>query len=353
MGGGYPLERASRTRRRRIDGLPRGYVIPMQLPRPRGPFGAQLHEALLDRDAPLPEGVPSDEADFQLSLWVLYELHYRGIEGVDADREWDPRLIELRGRLEHEFESRVRELTKPLVVDALGEPDMVSQLERITGYDEGPSLTSYLQRQATEEQYREFLIQRSIYHLKESDPHAFAIPRLHGPAKVALAELQYDEFGGGVPERLHSQLFADALDGAGLDSRYGAYADVATPQTLALNNVMSLFALHRRLRGACMGHLAAFEMTSSIPCRKFVQGAQRLELDERVVTYFDEHVEADAVHEQIAARDICARLAADEPELHDDVLVGAAACVLLEAAAGGDMVERWTAGESSLWSHDG
>ena len=35
--------------------------------------------------------------------------------------------------------------------------------------------------------------------------------------------------------------------------------------TLAIGNLMSLFGLHRRLRGAIVGHLAAFEMTSSLP----------------------------------------------------------------------------------------
>jgi hypothetical protein len=111
---------------------------------------------------------------------------------------------------------------------------------------------------------------------------------------------------------------------------------------------MSLFGLHRRLRGACMGHLAAFEMTSSLPCRRYLQGAERLTLDERVGRYFDEHVEADAVHEQLAARDICAALVDAEPDLHEQVLRGAAACVMLEAAAGTAMVRAWEAGRSSL-----
>ena len=39
---------------------------------------------------------------------------------------------------------------------------------------------------------------------------------------------------------------------------------------------MSLFGLHRRLRGALVGHLAAFEMTSSIPNRRYGDGLRRL-----------------------------------------------------------------------------
>ena len=64
---------------------------------------------------------------------------------------------------------------------------------------------------------------------------------------------------------------------------------------------MTLFGLHRRLRGAIAGHLAAFEMTSSLPNRTYGDGFRRLGFGGDVTGYFDEHVEADAVHEQIAA----------------------------------------------------
>ena len=66
---------------------------------------------------------------------------------------------------------------------------------------------------------------KSIYHLKESDPQSFVLPRISGRPKVALAELQYDEYGGGRPERLHQALFAGGLEACGLSSEYGAYID--------------------------------------------------------------------------------------------------------------------------------
>ena len=52
---------------------------------------------------------------------------------------------------------------------------------------------------------------RSVYHLKEADPSAWVLPRLTGPAKAALAELLYDEYGGGRAERLHAGLFARGM----------------------------------------------------------------------------------------------------------------------------------------------
>jgi hypothetical protein len=46
------------------------------------------------------------------------------------------------------------------------------------------------------------------------------------------------------------------MDGAGLDSRYGRYLDEVPAVTLATVNMMSLFGLHRAMRGALVGHFA-------------------------------------------------------------------------------------------------
>jgi hypothetical protein len=314
------------------------------LPEPRGSFSELLFAAMKDPHAPMPQTQPDDEDDLQISLWALYELHYGGFRDVAAILEWSPKLLDRRAALESVFESRLRALTAPLESATCEAGSIVDRLMQIAAFDDGrPSLASHLQRTATVNQFRDFLMQRSIYHLKESDPHAFAVPRLRGRPKVALAELQYDEFGAGVPSRLHSALFADALAAAGLSNAYGEYVDRAYAEVLAVNNAMSLFGLHRRLRGACMGHLAAFEMTSSFPSRRYAMGAERLGFDEPVAAYFDEHVEADAVHEQIAARDICQELARAEPDLIDDIAFGAAACVLLEGEASKVLIDGWDA----------
>jgi hypothetical protein len=101
-------------------------------------------------------------------------------------------------------------------------------------------------------------------------------------------------------------------------------------EVLEQNNAMSLFGLHRRLRGAALGHLAAFESTSSLPCRRMSQGMARLDMPQEIIEYYDEHVEADAVHEQLAVRTICGSLIDDEPRLIDDVFFGAFTCLDLE-----------------------
>jgi hypothetical protein len=332
----------------------------MKVPQPRGALSRQVADALHDADGgrfALIDWTPADvtsacadllaDDDVQLALWMLYELHYRGFEDVPVDHEWNPHAIALRRGIEATFEQELHERTEAEVDAALtSSDDLVEQIEHVIDAMEGPSLSRFLHRRANRDQVLEYLVQRSVYHLKESDPHSFVLARVDGPSKVALAELQYDEYGSGRPDRLHATLYGDALAACGLDRRYGAYIDSVPGHTLAVNNVMSLFALQRRLRGAALGHLTAFEATSSVPCRRIAAGVERVGLPEVTAAYFHEHVEADAVHEQMAMRDICGSLVEEFPGLRADVLFGVAACLHLDALAATELLQSWGADQA-------
>ena len=296
---------------------------------------------------PSPDGVLRDD-DLQLALFCAYEPAYGGFAGVDDDLEWSAPLLAARAAIEAPFEAALR---AAVPVPARPEPTRAAVAEALfalTAEDSGPSLARFIARKATLDQLCEFLVQRSVYTLKEADPHSWGVPRLSGRAKAALVEIQSDEYGGGRPGRMHSAIFAGTMRALGLDDAYGAYLDQVSAATLASMNTMSLFGLHRRLRGAVVGHLAAFEMTSSIPNRLYGSGFRRHGFDADTTFYFDEHVEADAVHEQIAGRDLAGGLVEADPALLDDVLFGAAACLAVDGWAARQMLDAWTAERSSL-----
>ena len=328
----------------------------------RGPVSAMLQRVLV---APATSGLPVDapeivgralaetgdilrDDDLQLALFLMYALHYGSLPGLDASWEWEPSLIAARGRIERAFEAALRGSAD--VVDP-PEPDrdaVARWLFDLTAPTAGPGMSRYVAKKASLEQLREFLILRTVYTLREADPHSWAIPRLSGRSKAALVEIQSDEYGGGDPARVHATIFAQTVRGAGLDDTYGTYIDTVPAVVLASHNAMSLFGLHRRLRGAIVGHLAAFEMTSSIPNRSYGDGFRRLGFGTDVTWYFDEHVEADAVHEQIAGRDLAGSLAEDEPDLLPDILFGARACLVLDDLVGDHVLAAWEAGRSAL-----
>ena len=205
-----------------------------------------------------------------------------------------------------------------------------------------------MEREATLDQAREFLIHRSAYQLKEADPHSWVIPRLEGAAKTMVMEIQYDEYGSGDPAWMHAELFRSTMIAAGLDGSYGAYLDRLPGTTLATVNLISLFGLHRRWRGALIGHLAAFEMTSSLPNRGYGNGFRRLGFDAEARRFFDEHVVADSVHEVLAS-DLAVEVASREPALAADIIFGAQALdVISKSRSSAALLRAWRAGASAL-----
>jgi hypothetical protein len=282
------------------------------------------------------------DLDLQLALACCYELNYRGFDDVDDESEWDAGQLALRAALERYFLTALRARV-PWPTEALLSLPVHEGLSVVVNDAGGqkPSASTFLMRDANLEHWRDFMAQRSVYQLKEADPHTWQIPRVHSATKAALVEIQTDEYGGGNLARMHSALFAQSMREIGLDETYGRYWDEAIAETHATVNLMSLFGLHRRWRGASLGHLAALEMTSTVPNRRYGNGLRRLGFGPRATAYFDEHVEADAVHEQVAAVDLCGALVRAEPMLHADVLWGAACCLALDEDAGATMLRRW------------
>jgi len=319
-----------------------------------GPVSAMLLDVLrcapgMPVELPVLDATPAllADDDVQLALYLCYELHYGELEGVDERWEWDPGLLAFRAVVERAFEAALRAAVPP--PEWTAPPEVLSTaLQALVADDDGPPLSRFVEARATRAQARELLVHRSAYQLKEADPHSWAIARLSGAPKAALVEVQADEYGSGRPERIHATLFAKAMATVGLDPRYGSYLERLPGITLATVNLMSLLGLHRRLRGAIVGHLAAFEMTSSLPNRRYGNGLRRLGFGEDATDFFDEHVEADAVHEQVAAWDLAGGLAAAEPQLAPDILWGAAALLELEARWARHLLEAWERGESSL-----
>ncbi|HZF91717.1 iron-containing redox enzyme family protein [Streptomyces sp.] len=317
-----------------------------RLPTPRGPLSAAVMDCLrASGPAPDPDSV-ADAApygdDLQLALYLCYELHYRGFAGVAPEREWDPEVLRARAALERCFLSALR--ADAPVHD--GVEDAIADL--LTEPVDGAGVSHFLRDEGELWHLREYAAQRSLYHLKEADPHAWVLPRLRGRAKAAMAAVEFDEFGGGRADRVHARLFADLMADLGLDTTYGRYLEVASAEALATVNMMSLFGLHRALRGALVGHFAAVEITSSPGSRRLAEAMRRTGAGPAAEHFYDEHVEADAVHEQVVRHDVIGGLLEDEPQLARDVAFGIDATSLVEDRLADRLLSDWRAGRSSL-----
>jgi hypothetical protein len=276
---------------------------------------------------------------------VCYELHYRGFLGVNPAWEWNPVLLHLRARLEQAFMEVIRKAVGEIADDEFADAEMDAlSVEAVGG--EGPSF--YLRDHGTWEQMREYFVHHSLYHLKEGDPHAWAIPRLTGQAKASFVAVEYDEFGAGRGTHVHAQLFADLMTAAGLDASYLGYLDHVPAESLAVVNLMSLFGLHREYRGAAIGHFASTEITSPPGSQRMVQALKRLRAPNECVEFYREHVEADAVHEQVVRTDVVGDLLEREPHLNRDVVFGIRARDVVDGRLAAHMTACWRDGRTSL-----
>ncbi|MFE7561614.1 iron-containing redox enzyme family protein [Kitasatospora sp. NPDC057500] len=301
----------------------------------RRPGGDRWEDAVRDSD-------PWGE-DHQLALHLCYELHDRGLPGVHPGWEWDPGLLALRRTLERPFLAAVRAATRP--VPPLAET--VDRLLTATG-DSGPS--AYLETEGERWQAREYLVHRSVYHLKEADPQLWLLPRIHGPAQAVLMTVTFDEYGAGRPENAHALLFARMMADLGLEPAYGHYLDAVPAPALAVVNLMTLFGLHRALRGAAVGQFAAIEISSPPGAARLAAALERLGAGPDGTLFYREHVEADAVHEQLVRRGVIDELAAAEPGLAEDIAFGLAAAGTVDDRFGAHVLDHWRAGRSSLRS---
>lgn len=330
----------------------------MRLPAPRGPISTALFACLSGDPGPVPsqltelvDALPETTADarsdedVQISLWVCYGLSYAGFDGVDERWEWEPSLLAVRGGMEAVFERDVlAEVRVPEDLTPAKVPTFLMDLCSAAPTE----FLKFMHHTATLEQFRELVITRSIDALHEGDAHTWAIPRVTGRAKSALIEIQADEYGGGMPGRGHYELYEILMSELDLDPAYGAYIEQIPAAALALHNLRSMFGLHQRWRGRILGNLAATEIGSSLINRHFSEGLARLGASKRSRWFYDEHILADAVHEQLAAHDMCGGFVADYPAEWEQVVIGALATLNVRALFARSVVDPWAAGVTSL-----
>jgi hypothetical protein len=330
-----------------------------ELPQARGPVTESLFKALIRSPGSMSDAVadqlfvddPLFGEDAPLALYSLYELHYRGFLNVADGWEWDPNCLELRRNLERAFIRQLRhEVTASYGSSSINPDDVLHEL-RVLMSSTGPSLSTFMAVDGTPDHVREFGIHRSPYQGKEADPHTWAIPRLRGQSKAALVLIQFGEYGDGQTSKMHSELFSDALEAMGLERRCGAHLDAVPGASLSAVNLVSLFGLHRRWRGALIGHLALFEMCSVELMSHQVDAMRRLGMD-GAIPFYEAHVESDVAHERVALNEMVGGLLLDEPSLSDDVVFGARALDLIERKFAERLLSAWSIGESSLRRKD-
>ncbi|RDH12355.1 iron-containing redox enzyme family protein [Tsukamurella pulmonis] len=324
-----------------------------RLPVPRGPLSQWAIRAL-ETGAPDPRpqmaGHIRDEGatdvwgeDAQLALFVCQEMHYRGWGGVDPALEWHPAIIAARVALEDALLTAVEREVEP-ITDGATASGALAALARDSVYAGGA--VERLGAAADAARFRDYFAARSIYHLKEADPHAWAIPRLGPMCKAPFVAVAFDEYGAGHGRNVHQCLYADLLDAMGMASGYLEHLDRVPAAAIAPVTLMSALGLRRARLGAAIGHFAATEVASPPGSARMVAALERIGAPDAAVRFYREHVEADAVHELVMRHDVVGGLVTDDPGAERDVLWGIAAWRLVEDRLDDALLAAWRSGKT-------
>jgi hypothetical protein len=288
-----------------------------------------------------------DDSDFQLALFLCYELHYRSISNLEL--EWDPTLLGLRLELEDTFVRRLRQNSEPGEVNP---GDVVALLDQVVRTRNVENIAEYLDQRGSLDQLREYCVLRSPSLLRSGDASALGVARLRGRAKAAMARIQFGDLGYGDAAAMISSQFSATMTSLQLEPNYGAYTDNLPAVSLAAANLESLFGLHQRWRAALVGQLTASKMTSVDAMSHCSRAMQRLEGSVAGAQYFDVRMNADAIHAFIARNQLVTGLLETDPTSSDDVVFGAQAYLTLEDNLARHVLGSWSEKCSSLFRWD-
>lgn len=296
-----------------------------------------------------------DPAALDVAHRTLYLLGAQaGWSPVDAvrDNEHDLTLIALRLELERAFEAqlaRVAALPEPPPPEPAAVRAWLTDLALERPLFDAPSMGAYYREQATLDQLREVVAQRSLFFLKEPDPWTMVIPSLRGKAKAGLIDLILDEYGWGRHDQMHSTVYATLMERLGLDTGHDHYLDQTAWQLLAGLNYQAMLARHRRLCRRMYGYVYLVEADSPGSMRNYLAAYARAGIDDPdVLTFYELHIDADEGHADVALNEVVAPVLDEQPAAAAEIARGVVEGRYLHALFSRHLHARFSAGRSSL-----
>jgi hypothetical protein len=320
------------------------------LPWPRGPLSAFVVSALqrqpgtLGSTPPISRTDALSDDDFELALYLCYEMHFRGL--ASAEWAWDPGLKKFRSELERAFVNRLRDEINDFTMHYTF--DTVSALDEVIEECAGSSLMSYFDDSGTIDQFREFCVHRSVYQFRADYNAPDTTPQSEFDPVPASTSVRFEDLGSSVDAQLRSSFFSTTMSSLGLDNSHGSYVEIVPGVTLATVNLKSMFSFHPHWRAAMFGHAAASEVTSLESMERYCRALNRFGLEAVGRRFVDVAVPFDARRPLIARNQVFAELLTAEPKLATDVIFGAAAVLLLEQRFADHLLDAWTEDRTSL-----
>lgn len=266
-------------------------------------FEAQVHgfetalELALKEAYSQPHGSDAAHLFIQRILYRINRLNLFWYDDLNHYvNERSPYLHKIRHQIETSWQAW--ELNK-LSVEAYKELDTKQALLDRYNADLDPPLSPdaiYLREHMPFEGYRYLLAITSFDGLVEASRLSRILGGAANEVQATLTKVLLEEYGNGRLARKHSTFFAHMMTELGLSIQPEAYFDLVPWQMLAGINHNFLLTECKRHFLRYNGGLAYFEVAGPSAYRNYLAAAQRLELSDAAMGYWDLHIKEDERH---------------------------------------------------------
>ncbi|MEH1921097.1 iron-containing redox enzyme family protein [Nostoc sp.] len=210
-------------------------------------------------------------------------------------------------------------------VAALQQLDVKHALIERASADLNPPLSEssrYIREEMTEAGYRHLLAIGSFDGLVEGSRLCYVLGGAANEVQCTLVRVLIEEYGNGRLSRKHSTFFAQMLAEFGMNTEPEGYFDLVPWQVLAAANHNFLTTDRKRYFLRYSGALTYFEVAGPAAYKNYLAAAQRLELSEAAMGYWELHIREDERHGRWMLDDVALSLAERYPNDAWELLLG-------------------------------
>ncbi|MEH1948724.1 MAG: iron-containing redox enzyme family protein [Nostoc sp.] len=210
-------------------------------------------------------------------------------------------------------------------VAALQQLDVKQALIERASADLNPPLSEnsrYIREEMTEAGYRHLLAIGSFDGLVEGSRLCYVLGGAANEIQCTLVRVLLEEYGNGRLARKHSTFFAQMLAEFGMNTEPEGYFDLVPWEVLACDNHNFLTTDRKRYFLRYSGALTYFEVAGPATYKNYLAAAQRLELSEAAMGYWELHIKEDERHGRWMLDDVALSLAERYPNDAWELLLG-------------------------------
>ena len=180
----------------------------------------------------------------------------------------------------------------------------------------------YLRERMTLEGYRFLLAISSFDGLIEASRLSRILGGAANEIQATLTKVLLEEYGNGRLARKHSTFFSQMMAELDLSTQPEAYYELVPWQVLASINHNFLLTECKRYFLRYNGGLAYFEVAGPATYRNYLAAAQRLQLSEAAMGYWDLHIKEDERHGRWMIKNVTLPLVEMYPQCAWQILLG-------------------------------